>query len=108
MLETSYFILGCRTPQLIHSTVSMAEAPDTGDRVTPIVHSSTAILVPPTLEELAEEEDVFLPEMVSPCPVFKTGEVKGKVSTRLEGAGAAEQLENDFLHLTIRKQVSYR
>uniref|UniRef100_A0A673X8M3 Diacylglycerol kinase n=1 Tax=Salmo trutta TaxID=8032 RepID=A0A673X8M3_SALTR len=46
--------------------------------------------------------------MVSPCPVFKTGEVKGKVSTRLEGAGAAEQLENDFLHLTIRKQVSYR
>uniref|UniRef100_A0A4W5MKP8 Diacylglycerol kinase n=1 Tax=Hucho hucho TaxID=62062 RepID=A0A4W5MKP8_9TELE len=90
----------------------MAEAPDTGDRVTPIVHSSTdsptAIRVPATVEELAEEEDVFLPEMVSPCPGFKTGE--GNVSTRLEGAGAltAEQLENDFLHLTIRKQVSYR
>ncbi|KAM9423129.1 diacylglycerol kinase zeta-like isoform 15-T19 [Salvelinus alpinus] len=92
----------------------MAEAPDTGDRVTPIVHSSTdsptAILVPPTLEELAEEEDVFLPEMVSPCPVVKTGEVREKVSTPLEGAEAltAEQLENDLLHLTIRKQVSYR
>ncbi|XP_031686572.1 diacylglycerol kinase zeta-like isoform X17 [Oncorhynchus kisutch] len=92
----------------------MAEAPDTGNRVTPIVHSSTdsptATLVPPTIEERAEEEDVFLPEMVSPGPVFKPGEVKGKVSTRLEGAGAltAEQLDNDFLHLAIRKQVSYR
>ncbi|XP_064780567.1 diacylglycerol kinase zeta-like isoform X4 [Oncorhynchus masou masou] len=92
----------------------MAEAPDTGDRVTPIVHSSTdsptATLVPPTVEERAEEEDVFLPEMVSPGPVFKPGEVKRKVSTRLEGAGAltAEQLDNDFLHLAIRKQVSYR
>ncbi|XP_038846664.1 diacylglycerol kinase zeta-like isoform X5 [Salvelinus namaycush] len=84
----------------------MAEAPDTGDR---IVHSSTdsptAILVPPTLEELAEEEDVFLPEMVSPCPVFKTGDCPGKVSTRLEGAGA---LTADTCFLTIRKQVSYR
>ena len=92
----------------------MAEAPDTGDRVTPIVHSSTdsptATLVPPTIEERAEEEDVFLPEMVSPGPVFNTGEVKGKVATRLEGAGAltAEQLDNDFLHFAIRKQVSYR
>ncbi|XP_036836457.1 diacylglycerol kinase zeta isoform X12 [Oncorhynchus mykiss] len=87
----------------------MAEAPDTGDRITRIVHSSTdsptAILVPPTLEELAEEEDVFLPEMVSPCPVFKTGDCPGKVSTRLEGAGA---LTADTCFHTIRKQVSYR
>ncbi|XP_055776720.1 diacylglycerol kinase zeta-like isoform X4 [Salvelinus fontinalis] len=84
----------------------MAEAPDTGDR---IVHSSTdsptAILVPPILEELAEEEDVFLPEMVSPCPVFKTGDCPEKVSTRLEGAGA---LTADTCFLTIGKQVSYR
>ncbi|XP_052317961.1 diacylglycerol kinase zeta-like isoform X13 [Oncorhynchus keta] len=87
----------------------MAEAPDTGDRITRIVHSSTdsptAILVPQTLEELAEEEDVFLPEMVSPCPVFKTGDCPGKVSTRLEGAGA---LTADTCFHTIRKQVSYR
>ncbi|XP_064831584.1 diacylglycerol kinase zeta-like isoform X7 [Oncorhynchus masou masou] len=87
----------------------MAEAPDTGDSITRIVHSSTdsptAILVPPTLEELAEEEDVFLPEMVSPCPVFKTGDCPGKVSTRLEGAGA---LTADTCFHTIRKQVSYR
>uniref|UniRef100_A0A8C8LV36 Diacylglycerol kinase n=1 Tax=Oncorhynchus tshawytscha TaxID=74940 RepID=A0A8C8LV36_ONCTS len=87
----------------------MAEAPDTGDRITRIVHSSTdsptAIMVPPTLEELAEEEDVFLPEMVSPCPVFKTGDCPGKVSTRLEGAGA---LTADTCFHTIRKQVSYR
>ncbi|XP_071013641.1 diacylglycerol kinase zeta-like isoform X9 [Oncorhynchus clarkii lewisi] len=87
----------------------MAEAPDTGDRITRIVHSSTdsptAILVPPTLEELAEEEDVFLTEMVSPCPVFKTGDCPGKVSTRLEGAGA---LTADTCFHTIRKQVSYR
>ncbi|XP_029577876.1 diacylglycerol kinase zeta isoform X6 [Salmo trutta] len=90
----------------------MAEAPDTGDGITRIVHivhsstdSPTAILVPPTLEELAEEEDVFLPEMVSPCPVFKTGNCPGKVSARLEGAGA---LSADTCFLTIRKQVSYR
>ncbi|XP_014030596.1 diacylglycerol kinase zeta isoform X11 [Salmo salar] len=87
----------------------MAEAPDTGDGITRIVRSSTdsptAILVPPTLEELAEEEDVFLPEMVSPCPVFKTGDCPGKVSARLEGAGA---LPADTCFLTIRKQVSYR
>uniref|UniRef100_A0A4W5NUS3 Diacylglycerol kinase n=1 Tax=Hucho hucho TaxID=62062 RepID=A0A4W5NUS3_9TELE len=43
--------------------------------------------------------------MVSPCPVFKTGDCPGKVSTRLEGAGA---LTADTRFLTIRKQVSYR
>nr|XP_046202320.1 diacylglycerol kinase zeta-like isoform X11 [Oncorhynchus gorbuscha] len=104
-----FFFLGCGAPELLHSTESMAEAPDTGDRITRIVHSSTdsptAILVPQTLEELAEEEDVFLPEMVSPCPVFKTGDCPGKVSTRLEGAGA---LTADTCFHTIRKQVSYR
>ncbi|XP_034152657.1 diacylglycerol kinase zeta isoform X12 [Esox lucius] len=90
----------------------MAEAPDTGDGT--IVNNSTdlpvAILVSPTLEELAEEEDVFLSEMVSPSPFLKTGDCPEKVSTRLEGAGGLtkEQLEKDFLHLTIRKQVSYR
>ncbi|KAL7833871.1 hypothetical protein AOLI_G00288310 [Acnodon oligacanthus] len=57
--------------------------------------------VPPALalplEDVAEEEDVFVAEEPGLTP--KSGD---------EGLSPASQLESEFLHLTIRKQVSYR
>ncbi|KAL6461756.1 hypothetical protein MHYP_G00299010 [Metynnis hypsauchen] len=56
--------------------------------------------VPPALalplEDVAEEEDVFVAEERGLTP--KSGD---------EGLSPVNQLESEFLHLTIRKQVSY-
>lgn len=73
--------------------------------------SSNPIVVPTTLEDVAEEEDVFLPDK----PIGKT-QIKRENNylsghKKLETAAALtldSQMEDDFLHLTIRKQVSYR
>ncbi|KAL4622905.1 diacylglycerol kinase zeta-like isoform X11 [Arapaima gigas] len=56
--------------------------------------SASGAVVPPTLEELSEEEDVFLP----------AGDAPGAPRR----AKASGHLEDEFLHLAIRKQVSYR
>ena len=92
----------------------MAEAPDhTGDSATRNAYSSTdsntMIQVPQTLEEAAEEEDVFLPEIVSPCPVLKPRDCSGNGSGGVVGLPMSDgDIEKEFLHLAIRKQVSYR
>ncbi|XP_041917099.1 diacylglycerol kinase zeta isoform X4 [Alosa sapidissima] len=97
----------------------MAEAADmTGDSSTRAAHSSvdssTTIMVPTTLEDVAEEEDVFLPDSGAESATFRTRECPGNDSKTLQTPREAtaltldSQIENEFLHLTIRKQVSYR
>lgn len=67
-------------------------------------HSPTdSVVMAPALEDLVEEEDVFLPQ-------------DSTLKSRTEATGGQEdglsspvkQLESEFLPLTIRKQVSYR
>ncbi|KAJ8272350.1 hypothetical protein COCON_G00112090 [Conger conger] len=76
--------------------------------------STTAAMVPTTLEDLAEEEDVFLPESNDAGRNGAAEESSGDGSVTIqvlqEGpmTETSNQMENDFLHLTIRKQVSYR
>ncbi|XP_048118593.1 diacylglycerol kinase zeta isoform X4 [Alosa alosa] len=97
----------------------MAEAADmTGDSSTRAAHSSvdssTTIMVPTTLEDVAEEEDVFLPDSGAESATFRTRECPGNDSKTPQTPREAtaltldSQIENEFLHLTIRKQVSYR
>ncbi|XP_076143761.1 diacylglycerol kinase zeta isoform X4 [Alosa pseudoharengus] len=97
----------------------MAEAADmTGDSSTRVAHSSvdssTTIMVPTTLEDVAEEEDVFLPDSGAESATFRTRECPGNDSKTPQTPREAtaltldSQMENEFLHLTIRKQVSYR
>lgn len=97
----------------------MAEAADTtGDSSTRAAHSSadssTTIMVPTTLEDVAEEEDVFLPDSGADKTTFRTRECPGnnpqtlQTQTETSALTLDSQMENEFLHLTIRKQVSYR
>lgn len=97
----------------------MAEASDaTVDGSSRAAHSSadspTTVVIPPTLEDVVEEEDVFLSETGHSGTTLKQHECSGNGTERLAvGRGGALspeiQTENsEFLHLTIRKQVSYR
>lgn len=99
----------------------MAEASDaTVDGSSRAAHSSadspTTVVIPPTLEDVVEEEDVFLSETGHSSTTLKQHECSGNGTGRLAvgrgGGGALSpeiQAENsEFLHLTIRKQVSYR
>lgn len=97
----------------------MAEATDfTGDSSTRAANSSAdssnTIMVPTSLEDLAEEEDVFLPYGGEDRTTFRTRECpvndSQTLQTRRETTALTleSQMENEFLHLTIRKQVSYR
>ncbi|RXM34380.1 hypothetical protein EOD39_1091 [Acipenser ruthenus] len=71
--------------------------------------SMTMIIVePPNLEDLAEEEDVFLSEADQVGLTLGTEKSSGtmEVDQRTE-EDREKQMENQFLHLAIRKQVSY-
>lgn len=58
----------------------------------------------PALEDVVEEEDVFLPQdSAARSGTAADGGVQGDGQ-----ACPGKQLESEFLHLTIRKQVSYR
>ncbi|KAG7473647.1 hypothetical protein MATL_G00098070 [Megalops atlanticus] len=98
----------------------MAEAADCiGDSSALPVHSAvdsaTVMMAPPTLEDLTEEEDVFLPESnpAGQCPKKEKSPRNGSTVVQVSNEGPGEtamenQMENQFLHLAIRKQVSYR
>lgn len=97
----------------------MAEALDaTVDGSPRAAHSSadspTTVLIPPALEDVVEEEDVFLSESGHSGPTSTPHECPGNGTERLaEGREGEVRPENqaessEFLHLTIRKQVSYR
>ncbi|KAJ8413131.1 hypothetical protein AAFF_G00107130 [Aldrovandia affinis] len=96
----------------------MAEAADcVGGSLTRSAHSSadstTPAMVPTTLEDLVEEEDVFLPESNN-VGGEGTEDSSGNATVTLQVLKEApitersNQMENEFLHLAIRKQVSYR
>ncbi|XP_066556716.1 diacylglycerol kinase zeta isoform X4 [Amia ocellicauda] len=78
--------------------------------------SGPSLMAPPTLEDLTEEEDVFMadsdPARLSAAPARSPGNGTLKVQRMGSGGPGAEEpdspLENQFLHLAIRKQVSYR
>ncbi|XP_051512149.1 diacylglycerol kinase zeta-like isoform X6 [Myxocyprinus asiaticus] len=96
----------------------MAEASDSSvDASSRAAHSSadslTMLVMPPTLEDVVEEEDVFLCETGHTGATLKQQECPGNGTERLavtrEVLSTDIQAESsDFLHLTIRKQVSYR
>ncbi|KAG1971704.1 diacylglycerol kinase zeta [Pimephales promelas] len=94
----------------------MAEASEaTVDGSSRAAHSSanslTTVVRPPTLEDVVEEEDVFLSETGHSGTTL---ECSGNGTERLAvgregGLSPQNQAESsEFLHLTIRKQVSYR
>lgn len=64
---------------------------------------SVLVVTAPALEDVVEEEDVFVPHVSS----VKSGTEARAVQE--DGLSSpVKQLESDFLPLTIRKQVSYR
>lgn len=75
------------------------------------VDSPVTVVIPPILEDVVEEEDVLLSESGA---TLKQHVCPGNGTERLAaGREAGLSLENqpessEFLHLTIRKQVSYR
>ncbi len=73
--------------------------------------SPVTVVIPPSLEDVVEEEDVFLSETGATlkqheCPGNGTERLAAGIEAGLSPANQAESSE--FLHLTIRKQVSYR
>lgn len=64
---------------------------------------SVPVVMAPSLEDVVEEEDVFLPQVSTLKSGTETGAVKEAWLS-----SPVKQLENEFLPLTIRKQVSYR
>ncbi|KAL0188251.1 hypothetical protein M9458_015350, partial [Cirrhinus mrigala] len=75
--------------------------------------SPTTVVISPTLEDVVEEEDVFLSESGHSGATLKQHECPGNGTDRLAvgreaGLSPENQAESsEFLHLTIRKQVSY-
>lgn len=96
----------------------MAEASRaTADGSSRAAHSSsdslTMVVVPPTLEDVVEEEDVFLSETGHTGATLKQQRCPGNGTERLAPGrvGLSPDIQADcseFLHLTIKKQVSYR
>ncbi|KAA0723469.1 hypothetical protein E1301_Tti003416 [Triplophysa tibetana] len=70
--------------------------------------SLTMVVVPPTLEDVVEEDDVFVSETtlkLQQCPANGTE----RLAPGREGPSPDIKADcSEFLHLTIRKQVSYR
>ncbi|RXM36176.1 hypothetical protein EOD39_12200 [Acipenser ruthenus] len=68
------------------------------------------VVEPPNLEDLAEEEDVFLPERGQVGLALGTEKCPGYGAMKVEQGTEEDrekQMENQFLYLAIRKQVSY-
>lgn len=64
---------------------------------------SVLVVMAPALEDVVEEEDVFLPQ----DSTLKSGTKAG--GAQEDGLSCpVKQLESEFLPLPIRKQVSYR
>ncbi|KAG9352157.1 hypothetical protein JZ751_020570 [Albula glossodonta] len=99
-------------------SLSMAEAADcVGSSSASSVHSfsdsTAAAMAPTTLEDLVEEEDVFFSESNNAGrDGTERNSADGSVTIPVLKEGpmteTSSQMENEFLHLTIRKQVSYR
>lgn len=64
---------------------------------------SLVVVMAPALEDVVEEEDVFL----SQNSTLRSGTEAGAMQEDAVSC-PVKQLENEFLPLTIRKQVSYR
>ncbi|KAK2819660.1 hypothetical protein Q7C36_021306 [Tachysurus vachellii] len=64
--------------------------------------SLLVLVMAPALEDVVEEEDVFMPQNST----LKRGSEAGAVQE--DSVSPVKQLESEFLPLTIRKQVSYR
>ncbi|MCI4393246.1 hypothetical protein PGIGA_G00155250 [Pangasianodon gigas] len=78
------------------AAASRAAAPSPAD-------SLLLLVMAPALEDVVEEEDVFLPQHSA----LKSG--TAAAGAQEDGLSSpVKQLESDFLPLTIRKQVSYR
>lgn len=94
----------------------MAEASEaTVDGSSRAAHSSadslTTVVIPPALEDVVEEEDVFLSETGHGGTTLQcSGNGTERLAVGREGGLSPQnQTESsEFLHLTIRKQVSYR
>ncbi|KAK7176285.1 hypothetical protein R3I93_000518 [Phoxinus phoxinus] len=94
----------------------MAEASEaTVDGSSRAAHSSadslTTVVIPPTLEDVVEEEDVFLSETGHSGTTLEcsgNGSQRRLAVRREGGLSPQNQAESsEFLHLNLRKQVSY-